>query len=176
MTRRPVVLAILGAALFGLAAAVMVRSSMAPEDEGDAGAALEMAGPIGELAWLAGCWAQEGPDYRRDEQWMAPAGGTMLGMSRTVANGETVEYESIRIETREMGLAYVALPSGQSEATFGQAELSDSTVVFENLDHDFPQRIAYARQGRDAVMAWIEGDVDGVNQVIEFPLTRTRCP
>jgi len=176
MKSRTSLLAIIGAVVFGLAAALMVRSAVSEGEEDVVPEAQAPAGPISQLSWLAGCWAQQGSGYRRDEQWMEPLGGTMIGMSRTVAGDETVEFESIRIETREDGLAYVALPSGQAEATFMQSELTDSTAVFEDPAHDFPQRIAYARQGRDAVMAWIEGDVDGVTQVIEFPLTRTSCP
>ncbi len=43
---------------------------------------------------------------------------------------------------------FVALPSGQAEATFVQAELSDSMAVFEAPEHDFPQRITYRHLDR----------------------------
>lgn len=131
---------------------------------------------VQRLSWLAGCWAYAGQGYERQEQWMAPRGGTMLGMSRTVSAGRTVEYEYLRIEPRDGRLAYVAIPSGQEEAAFLQAEITDSTVVFEDPAHDFPQRIAYERQRGGAIAAWIEGELDGETRVIEFPMLPERCP
>ena len=42
---------------------------------------------ISQLGWLAGNWRLERNGRVVDEQWMAPAGGVMLGMSRTVIPG-----------------------------------------------------------------------------------------
>ena len=162
-----------------LAGAVLwLRSDYGPLSENsDSGEdAATVAGPIYEMSWLAGCWMHEESGFRRDEQWMEPFGGTMIGMSRSVARGETVEHEHLRIETRERGLAFVALPSGQTEATFHQAELSDSMAVFEAPDHDFPQRITYRHLDRNLAVATIEGDEDGITRTIDFPMTKTDCP
>jgi hypothetical protein len=54
--------------------------------------------------------------------------------------------------------------------------LTDSTVVFENLEHDFPQRVGYRRAGADSVLAWIEGTVDGKTRRVDFPYRRAVCP
>jgi hypothetical protein len=107
---------------------------------------------------------------------MRPSGGTMIGMSRSISEGRTVEYEYLRIELRDGRLAYVASPSGQPEAVFLEAEITDRKAVFEAPEHDFPQRIAYERMSPRSIMAWIEGDVEGVFRVVEFPLSAARCP
>ena len=52
---------------------------------------------VADLRWLAGCWSQDGREAGSVEQWTAPAGGTMLGMSRTVSGGKTVAFEHLRI-------------------------------------------------------------------------------
>jgi len=132
--------------------------------------------PVDQLAWLAGCWKHEEAGFRRDEQWMRPSGGTMIGMSRSVSDGRTVEHEYLRIEVRSGRLVYVASPSGQADAAFFESETTERMVVFEAPEHDFPQRIVYERMSPRSVLAWIEGDVDGVSRVIEFPMTATRCP
>jgi hypothetical protein len=145
--------------------------------DGDEQAAEAIApNPVDRLVWLAGCWKHEEPDFKRDEQWMRPSGGTMIGMSRSVSEGRTVEYEYLRIEWRDGRLAYVASPSGQAEAVFLEAEITDRKAVFEALEHDFPQRIAYERMSPRSILAWIEGEVDGVSRVVEFPMSATRCP
>jgi hypothetical protein len=167
-----------------LAGAVLwLRSDYGPwSDESDVeSVTAAVAGPIHSLSWLTGCWVHEEMGFRRDEQWMEPLGGTMIGMSRSVAGGETVEHELLRIETRdgptgEGRLAFVALPSGQAEATFFQAELSDSMAVFEAPEHDFPQRITYRHVARGLAVATIEGEEEGITRVIEFPMTKTNCP
>ena len=54
-------------------------------------------------------------------------------------------------------------------------EATDSTVVFENRTHDFPQRVGYRKVGADSLLAWIEGERNGRTRRIEFPYRRVRC-
>ena len=73
-------------------------------------------------------------------------------------------------------LVYVASPSGQAETVFTLEELTDRSVRFAAPEHDFPQRIVYERVSPRAILAWIEGNVEGVSRVIEFPMVAVRCP
>jgi hypothetical protein len=129
-----------------------------------------------KLAWLAGCWAAEQDEAGNGETWMPPAAGTMLGVARTVRGGRTVAHEFMQIrETAPGQLAFIALPSGQSEATFPATKLSAGEVLFENPQHDFPQRIRH-RLGPDGrLLARIEGRLDGVERAMDFVLRRIRC-
>jgi dipeptidyl aminopeptidase/acylaminoacyl peptidase len=140
----------------------------------DRGAA--QSAPIDRIAWLAGCWEQRGPDRLTMETWMPPFGGAMIGASRTVIGGALREFEHIRITTDSGRLVYTALPSGQRETKFPFKEASDTMVVFENLAHDFPQRIIYRKRGVDSVIARIEGP--GANNTVRgtnFPFRRASC-
>ncbi|HEY1090672.1 MAG TPA: DUF6265 family protein [Burkholderiaceae bacterium] len=133
------------------------------------------ADELDKLAWLAGCWQQEKGDAGSIEQWMAPAGGTMLGMARTVRKGKTVEHEFLQIRAGTDGkLAYTAKPSGQAEASFALKEQGEQSVLFENPTHDFPQRISYRREGA-ALMARIEGLRNGTLRGIDFPMKKVAC-
>ncbi len=167
----------LAAVVLAIAAILWLRREEAPSDD-QTSATLEeiVPSPVDQLAWLAGCWKHEEQGFRRDEQWMRPNGGTMIGMSRSVSDDRTVEHEYLRIEVRGGRLAYVANPSGQAEMAFLEAEVTDRKAAFEAPDHDFPQRITYERMSPRSILAWIEGDVDGVSRVVEFPMTATRCP
>ena len=162
--------------LLAIGAFLWLRPSETPDEAAATAVAEAGSSPVDALAWLAGCWKHEEPDFRRDEQWMRPSGGTLIGMSRSVAEDRTVEHEYLRIEVRGDRLAYVATPSGQAEATFLLAEITDRMVAFEAPGHDFPQRITYERMSPRSILAWIEGDVDGVSRVVEFPMTAARCP
>lgn len=140
------------------------------------GAAAQAAeGDISKLAWLTGCWKSESSETGSLEQWMAPAGGTMLGMSRTVKNGVTLEFEFMQIRrTAGRSLEFIAKPSGQDETTFTLSSLSDTEAVFENPQHDFPQRVVY-RLDRGKLRARIEGKRDGSIRAVEFPMARVQC-
>lgn len=107
---------------------------------------------------------------------MAPAGGAMLGVSRTIVRDTVREWEHLSISQTAAGLAYVAKPSGQAEATFPVTQMSDTLLVFENPAHDFPQRILYRRRGADSVIARIEGPRGGQVRGIDFPFARVACP
>jgi hypothetical protein len=124
----------------------------------------------------AGCHEIRSANRVVHEQWMAPLGGMMMGMSRTVAGDAVREFEHLRIETRDGKATYVAHPSGQAETAFTAESVSDSLVVFANPAHDFPQKISYRRVGTDSVIARIEGPRGGQMRAINFPMRRVPCP
>ena len=131
---------------------------------------------VNELTWLAGCWSGGRAGREVTEQWMKPSGGTMFGMSRTVAGGKTVAYEFMQIRQDEAGgIAFVAKPSGQPEAAFGLVKAAPGELVFENPSHDFPQRIIYRLERDGSLAARIEGTVSGRSKAIDFPMKRERC-
>ena len=151
--------------------AVLMTVSVSPPAGAGAGQQQPEA-EVDRLAWLSGCWTQPRANGLVEEQWMKPGGGTMLGMSRTVIGGKTIEYEFIRIAVVEGTLAYVAKPSGQAEATFPLKSIEDGVVVFENPSHDFPQRIIYRRNADGTITARIEGTVKGAARGRDFPYGR----
>ena len=145
---------------------LMLAGSAGGEDSGPA---------IDDLAWLTGCWQSVGTEPGNGEQWMAPAGGAMLGMARVVRDGRMVAYEYTRIVTTDDGLVFIASPSGQETAEFPLKQLGDNEVIFENLDHDFPQRVIYRLIDSDNLQGRIEGITSDGEAHVEFPLTRTAC-
>jgi len=128
---------------------------------GPLGAASSQTQPphsISELSWMSGDWqTPAGGRVQIDEHWTQSAGGSMLGMSRTVAGDKTVEFEYLRIEQREDGIYYVAHPKARCPGTdFKLTRLSSSEAVFENPQHDFPKRIIYRKTSEDALTASID--------------------
>ena len=98
----------------------------------------------------------------------------MLGMGRTVRGGRTTEYELVVIKEQDGRLAYEAHPSGQPSAVFLSREVTETSVVFENAEHDFPQRVGYKRT-EGGVAAWIEGISRGQSRHVDFPYVRVAC-
>lgn len=125
-------------------------------------------------AWLAGCWVMRSGPIVIDEQWMAPAGGTMLGMNRTIVRDTTRQHEFLLIAVTDSGVVYRAAPSTQPAAEFVATEITTRRAIFENPAHDFPQRIGYRSAG-DSLYAWIEGDGDDGPARGEFRYAARSC-
>lgn len=128
------------------------------------------------LDWLAGCWQAQPGEAGSVEIWMAPAGGAMLGISRTLRGGQVRQWEFMLIRDTPQGLEFVASPSGQNTASFRVETFAARSVVFHNPDHDFPQRVAYASPDADTLNAHIEGVRNGQSRTVRFPMKRVACP
>lgn len=124
-------------------------------------------------AWMAGRWCSlPSANERSEEVWLAPAGGLMLGMSRTVSTARArTQFEFLRIELREGVPVYLAQPQGRPAVEFRQVQADERSARFENPAHDFPKRIEYRRNG-DALHAEIAGPgKDGREFTIAFAFT-----
>jgi hypothetical protein len=133
--------------------------------------------PVDRLGWLAGCWEgtlSNGATY--EEMWLAPRGGSLLGLARMSRGDVTMSYEFIRIVDDHGTLAYFVQPGGRPPTRFAATHVSDGTVTFENPEHDFPQRILYRRAPPDSLVARIEGERGGQLRALTFPLKRVACP
>jgi Domain of unknown function (DUF6265) len=140
-------------ALFGLASAISAPIRTIQSDKPP------QAFKIEDLAWISGDWETAQGGRQIDEHWTKVAGGSMIGMSRTVAGGKTVFFEYLRIETRGAEIYYVAHPKARTPGTdFKLVRLTSQEAVFENLAHDFPKRIIYRKGGDGTLTARIEGD------------------
>jgi hypothetical protein len=100
----------------------------------------------------------------------------MIGVARTIRGSETVSFEHLLIRTSPAGrLEYVAKPSGQSETVFSLVDLGEKHVVFENPEHDFPQRVLYRLEEDGNLRARIEGPSKEGIRGIDFPMKPVSC-
>jgi len=134
-----------------------------------------------DLAWMAGYWLSCEGDREVSETWSDPRGGLMLGTALTLVD-DRISYESARIAAAPGGqdsIAYFAQVGDDPAVVFPAIEVSATRVAFENLGHDFPQRVIYARDG-DVLSARIEGSMGGQTQSIDWRFHKSdlnaRCP
>ncbi len=130
---------------------------------------------VGDLAWFSGCWKQQKDGNRYTiEQWSKPA-GMMIGTVRSYRDGRITAYEFLRIIEKEGDIYFVAIPSGQEEAAFKLTSLKDGEAVFENPEHDFPQRLVYKKAGEDGLTARVEATKDGKETGFDVIYNKTNC-
>jgi Domain of unknown function (DUF6265) len=131
------------------------------------------------FGWLHGCW--DGKVNLRDfrEEWLPLRGDMMIGVSQTVAQGKTQDFEYLRLELRPEGVFYVAVPSGKKETSFrlsGKTRDGDSEIfTFENPVDEFPQRIIYRRGSEGWLYAHVEGKQNGQPRRVIYPMRRVDC-
>lgn len=128
---------------------------------------------IADVSWIAGDWQTPAGGRRQiEEHWTTAAGGSMMGVSRTIAGDKTVEFEYLRIEQRADGVYYVAHPKARCPGTdFKLTRASAGEAVFENPQHDFPKRIIY-RKTDDGLTASIDGG-EGTKAML-FPFKKMK--
>jgi hypothetical protein len=150
----------------GIAAAIVGSAALVPVRAGESVDA-------NRLSWMAGSWTGAHGKLETEEYWIAPKGGCLLGLHRDVAGDRMVSFEYLRIETTPGGLVYVASPKGGPSTPFRLVECGEKRVVFENPEHDFPQRILYWIAEDGAMHARIEGPKDGKTAAMEWRWTRS---
>ena len=131
--------------------------------------------PLAGLDWMLGSWTGEQNGVLKQEHWITSGGDAMFGVAPDVNDRKTTFFEYLRIEGRPEGIFYLASPKGRyppTEFKMIEAPTPDRPhAVFENPDHDFPQRITYWRDGQ-TLHARIEGNHGGERAQQEFAWRR----
>ena len=99
----------------------------------------------------------------------------MIGISSTVRGDSLVEYELVFFRGTGGVLTYEAHPARQAVTTFTAREQTDTTVVFADPTHDYPQEVGYRSVGSDSLIAWIDGQLNGKSRRVEFQYARVKC-
>lgn len=110
-----------------------------------------------DLSWMAGHWLECSARGEASETWTDARGDVLLGLSKSIRDGRT-SWELSRIDATSDGITFFASPKGQQPTAFKAVSIAQDKAVFEQRDHDFPQRIVYTRQG-DRLTGRIEGIV-----------------
>lgn len=125
-----------------LTAAVLAACPLAAQPQPTGNAALDA------LSWMRGCWGSAEGAASADECWLDRRGDTMIGFHIDVFANGRVFFEFLRIVAEDDEVTYLASPKGSEPTPFRMTEIGERRVVFENPDHDWPQRLTY----------WVEDD------------------
>ena len=130
---------------------------------------------LDDLAWLSGCWEGRQGAAVLEEIWSKPGGMSMLGLGRTVKDARTVSFEFMQFRAENGTLVFLPQPQGGAQVRFPLKEITGNKLTFENLGHDFPQRVMYERKGKGLLLAAIEGTLKGKLEREEFQLRKVKC-
>ncbi|MDQ1351293.1 MAG: hypothetical protein QG657_1595 [Acidobacteriota bacterium] len=130
-----------------------------------------------DFNWLVGQWQGQVNEATYYESWIQSRQDTLEGSASMVdRSGKTTFSEKLRLEKIGSHIVYIASVNNQPPVLFTligvTRELNRPRWVFENREHDFPQRIIYTREASDSLTAAVEGLQNGKEEKEEFHLKR----
>ena len=105
-----------------------------------------LADDLNFINWLLGTWKEDTNTYIITESWQAVSPHTLEGTNQTFSkNKNTItQTESLRVIEMYGEVFYLAkVAHNHLPVAFKLIISTDSLVVFENQNHDFPKKIAY---------------------------------
>lgn len=128
---------------------------------------------VTKFSWLAGKWSMKEKNATIVEQWSF-FNGSLKCMSYEVKGIDTTLIENASISCIGGKSVFTYYPEkadkdGKKEPVhFVLVSEKDNTFIFENKQHDFPQRVVYQRVNETECHAWIEGMENGKLNKVEF--------
>lgn len=132
---------------------------------------------VSDLQWLKGTWQQQKPTHTVYETWQQKDDSTLTSISYYLKAADTVVLEHVSLQKRQGKLIYIASVEGQNNEQpvgFTLTGGSATHLIFENTQHDFPQRISYRYHAPDSLIAEISGTLKGKSVTRQFPMQRVK--
>ena len=131
---------------------------------------------IDQLNWLVGNWENVTEIEQSYENWTQQNDSTLLGHSFTLIGTDTVFAEKVTLKQIGNDTFFTVIAYQQNNddpVTFKMLSSKEGVFTFENPQHDFPRSISYSNPVKDSIHAWIEGNVNGEFQKIDFLYKRS---
>ncbi len=129
---------------------------------------------INSLKWMLGKWQSSTEEGILYEEWKKVNDSTYSGHAYAITpEGDTTFSETAEITKVNGAITYSVTVNEESSTDFALVDNQD-IAVFENVDHDFPQRIIYQKLAKDSLFARIEGTVDGEDQFEEYRYVKSK--
>lgn len=127
--------------------------------------------------WLLGRWQNNKLESIVTETWKEENDSVFAGESYIVQVKDTIFHELIKLHETNGELFYTVSIKNNSEeipVSFKLTKATNSLLIFENPEHDFPNKISYAKISEDSIYAEISGLIRGQMAKEGFPFKRQR--
>lgn len=115
-----------------------------------------------DLQWIVGSWHIDMNDMQMTEIWTKQNDTIFLGHSYIVnQKSDTIFNERVTLFHTPSKTVYSVKVANEPKIDFILGEIKKDTLIFENKEHDFPQRIMYAHIHQDSMFARIDGTKNG---------------
>nr|WP_295930112.1 DUF6265 family protein [uncultured Dyadobacter sp.] len=128
-----------------------------------------------KLSPIEGTWLHKRTNGDIYEQWSRKNATEFVGTSYKLTGRDTMPLEKVSLYLKGKEIVYAPVAAGQNnekQVLFRLKSIDGSRFVFENPQHDFPQRIVYDFRSADSLYAHIEGNVNRKSKRINYPYRR----
>ena len=128
---------------------------------------------IDNLKWLTGQWEGLQGKGVYHEEWELSENDELKGRAYMILKSEIVNVESLKIHVIDNSVYYTAdVSHNPAPVSFRLTSHTDTLFVFENPEHDFPQKITYEKKDDNILIAVVEATRNGNTRRIEYTLKR----
>lgn len=127
--------------------------------------------------WLEGSWSSPMGKNVFYENWKVINDSIYSAESYLVSGKDTVFSESIKLLKNGKDIFYIPTVKNQNHGNavyFKLISVHKNEYVFENKNHDFPQKIVYKNPKPDSLHAFIEGIDKGNYRKEDFIMKRIK--
>jgi hypothetical protein len=132
---------------------------------------------IKNASWLLGKWESKSTDGILSETWTQTNDSTLQGASYFIKEKDTIHFETIVLQQKGEALIYSAKVRGQNDnkaISFSLVQAPENHLVFENLKHDYPQKITYQNIPNKKMVAIISGLLEGKPSSEKYTLVKSK--
>ncbi|MBL7917668.1 MAG: hypothetical protein JNM96_04675 [Bacteroidia bacterium] len=115
----------------------------------------------GTFNWLVGNWESKTNEGKVYESWKLLADNKLEGVGGEVFKKDTVFKENITLTTMGKYWVYVPIVGNQNPILFTLVKSENNLFVFENKEHDFPNKIVYEYIDEKTIKTTVEGNMKG---------------
>ena len=130
-----------------------------------------------ELEWMLGTWETDALEKQMVEEWKRRDDSTFIGSTYLINDKDTILSESMQMCYSAGHVWFrtnVANQNDGQEISFKLTELKGDEAHFRNDEHDFPQQVVYTSPKKDFMWAYIDGNMDGSYQRIDFKFNKSK--
>ena len=132
---------------------------------------------IVDADWLLGNWESKSVDGTLTESWLKVNDSTFQATSYFIKEKDTIHFETISLQQKGQVLTYSATVKGQNNdkaVHFTQTNKAPKQLSFENLKHDYPQKITYTQKTAVDLAVKISGIQQGKADTEEFTMKKIK--
>ncbi len=132
---------------------------------------------ITKAAWLIGTWENKTPRGSIYETWTKASEHELAGKSYIVKEKDTIVFENIQLVQEADSLFYIPIVKNQNKGLpvrFPMKTITATQMIFENMQHDFPQMISYTKITADSLVAEIAGTKNGQLRKQTFSMKKVK--
>lgn len=130
---------------------------------------------VNTFGFLVGKWEMKNKTGKVVEHWTKHRDSLTGTSYQFDAKGDSILTEAVVLKKIDGVWHYCVTgfeKGNEGKTNFKLVAWANNTFTFENKQHDFPQKISYQNKGKEELLAWIEGNINGKTRKISFPYVK----